>query len=169
MWVAAPPSTSTMPTCRWSRPSSSSSRRCRATSGGGAVVEVGEGQALVGDVGVGLGGDGADPGDRRRDGRADGQELGGDGDAPRLVRRRSGPRSRRSCADPSRGRSVRSQPISACLQPARGSRMDGCCTRLGFPSIGGHRRFVTAIGVDAVGSAGCSCRSRCSTSSPSPP
>ena len=34
--------------------------------GGGAVVEVGQGLALVGDVGVGLGGDGADPGDGGR-------------------------------------------------------------------------------------------------------
>ena len=36
--------------------------------GGGAVVEVGQGQTLVGDVGVGLSGDGADPGHRRGDG-----------------------------------------------------------------------------------------------------
>ena len=52
---------------------------------GGAVVEVGEGQALVGHVGVGLGRDGADAGDGGRDGGADGQELGGDGDAPGLT------------------------------------------------------------------------------------
>ena len=85
MWLAALPSTSTMPTWRWSRPSSSSSSRCSATGRGGAVVEVGERQALVGHVGVGLGRDGADPGDGGRDGGTHGQELGGDGDPPGLT------------------------------------------------------------------------------------
>ena len=53
--------------------------------GGRALVEVGEGLALVGDVGVGLGGDGADAGHGGRHDRPDGQELRGDGDAPRLT------------------------------------------------------------------------------------
>ena len=30
--------------------------------------------------------------------------------------------------------------------------MDPVLKRLGFPSVGSHRRFVTAIAVDAVGS-----------------
>ena len=47
--------------------------------GGRAVVEVGQRLALVGDVGVGLGGDGADPGHRSGHGGAHGEELGGDG------------------------------------------------------------------------------------------
>ena len=53
--------------------------------GGGAVVEVGQREALVGDVGVGLGGDGADTGHRGGHGRAHGQELRGDGHAPGLA------------------------------------------------------------------------------------
>ncbi len=84
VWEAAPPSTSTMPTWRWSRPSSSSSSRWSATDGGRALVEVGEGEPLVGDVGVGLGGDRADLGHGGRHHRPDGQELGGDGHPPRL-------------------------------------------------------------------------------------
>ena len=53
--------------------------------GGRAVVEVGERLALVGDVGVGLGRDRADPGHRGRHGGADGEELGGHGHPPRLA------------------------------------------------------------------------------------
>ena len=52
---------------------------------GRALVEMGEGEALVGDVGVGLGRDGADAGDGGRDRRADGEELRGDGHPPRLT------------------------------------------------------------------------------------
>ena len=51
---------------------------------GGAVVEVGERQALVGDVGVGLGGDRADTGHGGRHGGPDRQELRGDGHPPGL-------------------------------------------------------------------------------------
>ena len=43
--------------------------------GGRPLVQVGEGQTLVGDVGLGLGGHGPDPGDRGGDGRADREEL----------------------------------------------------------------------------------------------
>ena len=53
--------------------------------GGRAVVEVGQREALVGDVGVGLGGDRADPGHRGGHRGAHGEELGGDGDAPGLT------------------------------------------------------------------------------------
>ena len=52
---------------------------------GRPVVEVGEREALVGDVGVGLGGDRADLGDRRRHHRPHGQELRGHGHPPRLA------------------------------------------------------------------------------------
>ena len=51
---------------------------------GRPVVEVGQGQALVGDVGVGLGGDRADPGHRGGYGGPDREELRGDGHPPRL-------------------------------------------------------------------------------------
>ena len=53
--------------------------------GGGPVVEVGQGEELPRHVGLGLGRDGAHPGDRGGDGGADGEELGGDGHAPRLA------------------------------------------------------------------------------------
>jgi hypothetical protein len=52
---------------------------------GGAVVEVRQPEVLEGEVGVGLRGDGADPGRRCRHGGPDGQELGGHGDAPRRT------------------------------------------------------------------------------------
>jgi len=53
--------------------------------GGGPLVEVGEREALVRDVRIGLGGDRADTGDGGRHDCAHGQELGGDGNAPRLA------------------------------------------------------------------------------------
>lgn len=49
-----------------------------------------EGERLVGDVGVGLGGNRADAGNSRRNRCANGQELRGDGDAPRLAVGRPG-------------------------------------------------------------------------------
>ena len=52
---------------------------------GRAVVEVRQPEVLEGEVGVGLRGDGADPGCRCRHGGPDGQELRGDGDAPGLA------------------------------------------------------------------------------------
>jgi hypothetical protein len=52
---------------------------------GRALVEVGERETLVGHVGVGLGRDGTDAGDRGRHRRTDGQELRGNGHAPRLT------------------------------------------------------------------------------------
>ena len=53
--------------------------------GGGAVVEMRERLALVGDVRPGLGGDGADARHGGGYGGAHGQELGGDGDPPGLA------------------------------------------------------------------------------------
>ena len=50
--------------------------------GGRPLVQVGQGEALVGHVRLGLGGDGTDPCHGRRDGRSDGQELRGHGHAP---------------------------------------------------------------------------------------
>ena len=71
---------------------------------GRPVVEVTEREELVGDVGVGLGRDGADTGHGRRDGRADGEELGGHGDAPRLAVVGAGHDRERHGADPSGAR-----------------------------------------------------------------
>ena len=68
-----------------SRPSSSSRSRSRATSAVAPSSSWREGQPLVGDVGLGLGRDGADAGDGGGHGGADGQELRGDGDAPGLA------------------------------------------------------------------------------------
>ena len=147
MWVAALPSTSTMPTWRWSRPVVLLDQPLEGDRGGRAVVEVGERQALVGDVGVGLGGDGADPGDGGRHGRPHGQELGGDGHAPGL-----------SVGGPGHDREGHAPrlAISACVEVGLRSEdvrvLDRIASRLGFPSVGHHRRFVTAIAVDAVGS-----------------
>ena len=52
---------------------------------GRALVEVGERESLVGDVRVGLRGHRPDTGHGGRYDGAHGQELGGDGDAPRLT------------------------------------------------------------------------------------
>ena len=122
--------------------------------GGGAVVEVGERQALVGDVGVGLGGDGADPGHGGRHGGPDGQELGGDGHAPRLAV--GGPGHDREGHGREDSEPDAARPIPACPQAGlEVGGCDGCSQRLGFPSVGRHRRFVTAIAIDAVGSGVC--------------
>jgi MFS family permease len=48
--------------------------------------------------------------------------------------------------------SVSPCPISACPQLGLKSDNWRVLSRLGFPSVGPHRRFVTAIAVDAVGS-----------------
>jgi len=53
--------------------------------GGGALVEMGQAEVLVGEVGVRLGRDGADLGRRRRYGGPDGQELRRDGDPPGVA------------------------------------------------------------------------------------
>ena len=64
---------------------------------------------------------------------------------PTTRRRRIGPRSRRSCADSyatSFDREPRPDDAGWC----------GCSRDSASPSVGPHRRFVTAIAVDAVGS-----------------
>ena len=152
MCEAAPPSTSTMPTWRWSRLVVLLEQPLQRDRRGRAVVEVGQGLALVGDVGVRLGGDGADPGHRGRYGGPDGEELRRHGHAPRLSvggpghdRERHGPHDSEPHARPPR-------PILACPQPRLRSHNRRVLHRLGFPSVGRHRRFVTAIAIDAVGS-----------------
>ena len=111
--------------------------------GGGAVVEMRERQALVGDVGVGLGGDGTHLRDGGRYDGADGQELGGDGDTPRLTV---------GGASHDGERHARSLAITVCPQGALKLEDDGVLQRLGFPDVGPHRRFVGALAIDAVGS-----------------
>ena len=102
MWVAAPPSASTMPDLPVVAAVVLLEQPLERDRGGGAVVEVGERQALVGDVGVGLGGDGADLRHGGRYDGADGQELRGDGDAPRLTVGGASHDGERHGAEPSR-------------------------------------------------------------------
>ena len=124
--------------------------RCRAPPTAVALVEVGERQSLVGDVGVGLGGDRTDAAPRPPARRSPPRGTWRRRRRPRTHRRRIGPRSRRSCAETSHPAGP--SPLSACPPPR--SRFDNGCMlqRLGFPSVGEHRRFVTAIAVDTIGS-----------------
>ena len=169
MWVAAPPSTSTMPDLAVVAAGVLLEQPLQGDHGGGAVVEVGERLALVGDVGVGLGGDRADPGDRGRDGRPDGQELRGDGHAPGLAVGGAGHDGEGHSRDPSEPSPRRHDAtITGCLRSAtRG------CTMADAPAGSGSPTSVTTAAssprsASTRSARGSGCRCRCSTSSPPP-
>ena len=130
-----------------------------------AVVEVGESLALVGDVRLGLGRDRPDPGDRRRHRGAHREELGCHRHPPRLAVVGPGhDRERHVCtfagreargvsvSRPDSGPASLPGPLSVCGEVHWRSDDGRVLQRLGFPSVGPHRRFVTAIAVDALGS-----------------
>ena len=127
---------------------------------GGPVVEVRERQPLVGDVGVGLGGDGTDLRHGGRYDGTDGQELRGDGDTPRLTV---------GGASHDGERHARSLAITVCpqgalkLEDGRGAAATRVPGRRSPPTLRG-RAGASTRSVAASG-----CRSRCSTSCTRPP
>ena len=131
--------------------------------GGRAVVEVGERLALVGDVGVGLGGDRADAGHRGRYGGADGEELGGHGHPPRLSVGGPGHDRERHGRDPSDDRSGLCAPRPEAGLDVRGE-LDRVLPAARLPVASAATAGSSPRSRSTRSAAACSCRSRCSTS-----
>ncbi len=137
-------------------------QRLHHLGGGGAGVEVGERQALVGHVGVGLGGDRADPRDGRGHRGSHREELGGDGDTPGLTVVGPGHDRERHAPETSHPRTPGSDIRLPCPRGRRPT-MGACCTDWG------SRAWASTAASSprspwTPSAAGCSCRSRCSTS-----